>query len=147
MREITITDPILISLKKKKKFITSSSFCRRHFRSKWKTIHFTISHTLHQWPLLPFHTIKRPHTPLETISIIATIVLFKVYHSHALFICLFSSSFTNAIMFINIKQVATSLSLFLFFMGSFMGFVLLFVTVRSRHHAYCSNIYLGFTSS
>ena len=147
MRELTITDSILISLKKKKKLITSSSFCRRHLLSKWKTIHFTISHTLYQWPLLPFHTIKRPHTPLETSSLIVTIFLFKVYHSHALFIFLFSSSFTSAIMFISIKQVATSLCLFLFFMGSFLGCVLLFVTVRSRHHTYRSNIYLGFTSS
>ena len=147
MRVLTITDSLLISLKKKKKFIASSTFCRRHLRSKWKTIHFTISHTLHQWPLLPFHTIKRSHRPLETSSLIATIFFFKVYHSHALFIFLFSSSFTSAIMFISIKQVATSLCLFLFFMGSFLGCVLLFVTVRSRHHTYRSNIYLGFTSS
>lgn len=147
MRVLTITDSLLISLKKKKNFIASSTFCRRHLRSKWKTIHFTISHTLHQWPLLPFHTIKRSHRPLETSSLIATIFFFKFYHSHALFICLFSSSFTNAIMFINIKHVATSLCLFLFYMGSFLGCVLLFVTVRSTHHTYCSNIYLGFTSS
>ena len=102
---LTITKSLSLTLRKL--VIASSSLRLRYLWLECKTIHFTFSHALHLLPLLqyPTNAIKRPHTALETCSLIAIIFIPRLKFSYTIYrnLKLHSSALSLGLSILNSK--------------------------------------------